>query len=58
MEAQEKSERRKDFLGGGKHLGVSQSEAVSVERKQESSGERRRRKYAGTYSRKRKGSFF
>ena len=35
MEAQEKSEWRKGFLGSGKHLGVSQSEASSIERKQE-----------------------
>lgn len=37
MEAQEKSEWRKDFLGGGKHLGVSQSEAAGVESKKRSS---------------------
>lgn len=35
MGAQEKSEWRKGFLGSGKHLGVSQSEASSIERKQE-----------------------
>ena len=35
MEAQEKSEWRKGFLGSGKQLGVSQSEASSIERKQE-----------------------
>lgn len=32
MEAQEKSEWRKDFLGGGKNWGESQREAASVER--------------------------
>lgn len=35
MKAQEKSEWRKDFLGGGKYLGVSQRQAAGVERKQE-----------------------
>lgn len=60
MEAQEKSEWRKDFFGGGKHLGVSQSEAAGVERKQEEIflGEGRGRKCSGMNPRKRKGSFF
>lgn len=60
MEAQEKSEWRKDFLGGGKRLGVSQSQAAGVERKQEEIflGEGRGRKGSGVNPRKRKESFF
>ena len=60
MEAQEKSEWRKEFIGGGKHLGVSQSEAASVQRKQEEifqgrEGERRGGKERGGEGRGGKG---
>lgn len=60
MEAQEKSEWRKDFLGGGKHLGVSQSETARVEINQGGTfqGEGRGIKCSGINLRKRKGSFF